>query len=587
MVYEEYVRKAIASGRQYHELPERIRTVFSPSDWRNHVKEQCIQRGSDWGSSLARTVCSEGEYYGELLKCYKGWMRMYPYHLAFYVNRVMRISPFRYYIDMLVAMLVAEKAYHQLPNFTAADALRLVGVGRNEYIAILNACKNRRVMWRVNRVPVARELLPQMPKEPARLEPWWGVSCVNLGEAEYRELTPEEMAHVKTASLTSGSVQVRDLDEAVLRELLRKGFVYIEVPVLPEDRFSIPPLEGFVSNKDAAPLGLEGGADPLESVLYAVFVANNERLTVSELAGILNVETRAVQAALGVASRLGFATRVTPSITPDTLASSPSLSGTRGGLGRTSGGGALASSPVQSSFAPLIDLEEQEEEAGAGKSLATAGRFGSQNLSSLAARDSPLIDPFSSGEDERSAAVVLDSEATSFLMMGALSPGLKRHAVTLFEGGRVAGEGVMAEMVQELWSSFAAGQMFEGDMLRLTQFAGALATAIEAVRGGLGPGRSLELLRKESLEGLPPTSASKVRSMGVVAVVEFCSEHSTELLRKESLEGLEGPPPTSASKVCIEVVADFLNFARHTALRSCVERTWRACHAPQDPRCSS
>jgi len=33
----------------------------------------------------------------------------------------------------------------------AADALRLVGVGRNEYIAILNACKNRRVMWRVNR----------------------------------------------------------------------------------------------------------------------------------------------------------------------------------------------------------------------------------------------------------------------------------------------------------------------------------------------------------------------------------------------------------------------------------------------------
>lgn len=32
-------------------------------------------------------------------------------------------------------------------------------------------------------------------------------------------------------------------------------------------------------------------------------------------------------------------------------------------------------------------------------------------------------DPFRSGEDERSAAVVLDSEATSFLMMGALSPG--------------------------------------------------------------------------------------------------------------------------------------------------------------------
>lgn len=44
--------------------------------------------------------------------------QMYPYHLAHYINRVMRITPFHYYIDMLVSMLVAEKAYHQLPNFT-------------------------------------------------------------------------------------------------------------------------------------------------------------------------------------------------------------------------------------------------------------------------------------------------------------------------------------------------------------------------------------------------------------------------------------------------------------------------------------
>jgi hypothetical protein len=46
--------------------------------------------------------------------------QMYPYHLSLYVNRIMRVTPFRYYIDMLVAMLVAEKAYHQLPNFTVS-----------------------------------------------------------------------------------------------------------------------------------------------------------------------------------------------------------------------------------------------------------------------------------------------------------------------------------------------------------------------------------------------------------------------------------------------------------------------------------
>ena len=33
-------------------------------------------------------------------------------------------------------------------------------------------------------------------------------------------------------------------------------------------------------------------------------------------------------------------------------------------------------------------------------------------------------------------ALVVDAEVTSYLMMGALSPALKRHSVTLFEGVR-------------------------------------------------------------------------------------------------------------------------------------------------------
>ena len=37
--------------------------------------------------------------------------------------------------------------------------------------------------------------------------------------------------------------------------------------------------------------------------------------------------------------------------------------------------------------------------------------------------------------------------------------GLKRHSVTLFEGGRVAGEAVMAELLDELWQSYEAGQV--------------------------------------------------------------------------------------------------------------------------------
>lgn len=41
---------------------------------------------------------------------------------------------------------------------------------------------------------------------------------------------------------------------------------------------------------------------------------------------------------------------------------------------------------------------------------------------------------------------------------------------------------VMKEMVQELWVSYKAGQNFEGDMLKLTNYAAALATLLETVR---------------------------------------------------------------------------------------------------------
>jgi len=49
-------------------------------------------------------------------------------------------------------------------------------------------------------------------------------------------------------------------------------------------------------------------------------------------------------------------------------------------------------------------------------------------------------------------------------------------------------------------AAFQAGQGFEGDMLKLTNYTAAMATVLEAVRDAPG-GRPFELLRKESLAG--------------------------------------------------------------------------------------
>jgi len=73
-------------------------------------------------------------------------------------------------------------------------------------------------------------------------------------------------------------------------------------------------MQGFVSNKDSE-RGEDKG-DPLEAVLYGVFVATSERASVAQLASILSVDQARLQAAVSVACLLGFAKRLTPSTPP-------------------------------------------------------------------------------------------------------------------------------------------------------------------------------------------------------------------------------------------------------------------------------
>eukprot|EP00798_Chlamydomonas_sp_ICE-L_P005845 gene5845-6131_t len=432
--YGEYVKRSIATGKSYEDLPPRIQALF-------------------------------------------------PYHLSDFVCRVQRTTPFRYYSDLMYNVLKEEKSYDRIPNFTAADALRVLGVGRNEYIAILNGCKAKKLMWRVNR-SVARELLPTEPL-PVQMQPWWMVSVVNLGEAEFRELNADELAHLKTANLPD-HIRVKDLEIDMVRQLYQRGLIYLDVPVNHDDRFSILPLEGFVSNK-TSDLG-DNTVDPIESLLYAVFVASSERLKVSDLATILNADTKELQSAISIAVRLGFATRITDEA-PKPLPADPTPASTDSAPSAQGEAEAPAPGPLVGDLLGLGDFYSVAAPEAMSK-LPGQAEMGVEPVPGLAkVQAPPPVPPLpqpaeggSSGEGGHAIAVVVDAEATSYLMMGALSPGLKRHSVTLFEGGRVSGEEVMKELISELWVSYAAGQGFEGDMLKLTNYAAALATTLETVR---------------------------------------------------------------------------------------------------------
>lgn len=62
----------------------------------------------------------------------------------------------------------------------AADVVHLTGIGRNEYIAVMNQCKAKKLLWRMNK-SVARDFLPTQCLD-VRMEPWWHVSVVNVSK---------------------------------------------------------------------------------------------------------------------------------------------------------------------------------------------------------------------------------------------------------------------------------------------------------------------------------------------------------------------------------------------------------------------
>ena len=134
-----------------------------------------------------------------------------------------------------------------------------------------------------------------------------------------KEITPEEDRLLRKVSSNKDGVAVADLSEHVIRSLYKRHLIYITVPVLGHQHFSTTSLEGFVSNKDM----VAGDADPMESLLYEVFVSNSERLSVDALAQVLGRPTQQIQHAISVACRLGFSSLITSDGVPCTLVCSP------------------------------------------------------------------------------------------------------------------------------------------------------------------------------------------------------------------------------------------------------------------------
>ncbi|XP_047971952.1 protein FAM91A1-like isoform X3 [Salvia hispanica] len=442
---EQLIIQAITEECPWENLPKRLQsTLNSKEDWHRRIIDHCIKKRLPWNTCFARMVCKEAEYYEEMMRYLRRNLAMYPYHLAEYVNRVMRVSPFKYYCDILFEVMKNEQPYDSIPNFSAADALRITGIGRNEFIDIMNKCRSKKIMWKLNK-SIAKELLPIEPVEFV-IEPWWGVCLVNFTLEEFKK----KNQHKLIKSIRRKPI----LSSYLIRKLLRVYFAVGSCTLM--FLFILMTVSKFQSLKDLFQTGSSHMKIPLKMgcvsrLLYAVFVVSSENSTVAELALTLQADIFQLQAAASFVCRLGWAVKL---IDPASILQDSYSSGS-----------------------PRSMLSD--DEVGSHASMGPSSLFG--DGSSRQSSDVLWTENSSPSADCSSVAFVVDANITSYLMMGSVSPGLKSHAVTLYEAGKL-GHTSIADLCNDLMT--LEGAKFEGGLQEFANHAFSLRCILECLTSG-------------------------------------------------------------------------------------------------------
>jgi hypothetical protein len=448
---DQEIEKAIMAQKRWADLDNRMRDLIGSSqEYDKKIFKYSIENQLRYRGNLVRFVVNdEREYYEALLKYSEEHLMLFPYHLSDFIITGMRTTPFQYYLKTMAQILEQGKSYDTLPNFTAADCLRLLNIGRNQYIDIMNELRSthRRLFGR--RSP--QSFLPNKPDKNVPIEPWWLVNPGCILEDDIKSMvTPAERSIIDRLFTHGLSNQILacDLDEAHVRSLYLKGLIYLDVPIYDDDYIVVPPLEGFVMNRVTG--------DYFETLLYKIFVSIDQSTPVKELANILEIDIRLVKNAVSMYCRLKFAYKKNIYIDVEKchpswrehlkkyqeMGINVSQQITKPSKHLTNFINELASLDDHDHGVEVFDLPTSMESSYKLNNAAT-----NEGASSLMVQSpSTILSPNQVSSNQptinsaKKIALFYDSNLAAFLMMGNLSSKLKNHAVTMFEIGKLSDE---------------------------------------------------------------------------------------------------------------------------------------------------